>query len=57
MNERNIQHSPSNQLGVEEKKKSGSKGKTLNQRQFGAKGSSKGFGHVGAQSFGGRGMK
>ena len=57
MNERNIQHSPSNQLSVEEKKKSGSKGKTLNQRQFGAKGSSKGFGHVGAQSFGGRGMK
>jgi len=55
MNERNIQHSPSNQLGVEEKKKSGGKGKMLNHRQFGGKGSHKGFGHVGAMSFGGKG--
>jgi hypothetical protein len=56
MSDKNIQSSPfAMKHSASRHKKGGGKGRTLTRPQFGQKGSSKGFGHFGAQSYGGKG--
>ena len=57
MKPKTITHSPSAMLhssGGSKSKKTTSLGDQLNQRQFGASNSTKGFGNIGASAFGGQ---